>query len=114
MYKEIDELVESIIQDEIFKNYQVSEKALHSQELLLLLDRYQMVQEEYFKMKEYESYISIDDIKKKWKEMKEELAQHPQIQNYYYHYHQLNDLLDEITKIVFDGVSEDIYIDRWK
>ena len=26
----------------------------------------------------------------------------------------LNDLLDEVTHIVFDGISDEIYLDKWR
>lgn len=114
MYKEIDELVNAIVQDDIFKNYLEKESLLHSHELNSLLNKHQMIQDDYLRMKEYEGYVSIAETKEKLKDMKNELAQNNDIQDYYQSYYQLNDLLDEVTKIVFDGISQEIYINRWK
>jgi len=114
MYKEIDELIEAIVNDDVFQNYQEKEKVLHSDELMSLLNKHQMIQDDYLKMKNYEAYISIDDIREKLKEVKNELANHPQIQDYYQSYYQLNDLLDDISKIVFEGISQELCINRWK
>ena len=114
MYKEIDELIEVIIDDEIFKQYQKNEKLLHSEELFPLLSKHQILQDDYLRMKEYTKYVCIDEKKQKLKEVKKELMNHPQIQAYYQSYYQLNELLDEVTKIVFEGISEDIYTNQWK
>lgn len=114
MYKEIDDLVDAIVEDDIFKKYQVNNQKIKSEEMMPLLTKHQMIQEDYMKMKSYEPYVSIDETRKKLKDVKDELSHHPFIQDYYQSYYQLNDLLDEVTQIVFDGISKDIYINRWK
>ena len=114
MYKEIDELVKAISEDEVFLNYVRENRNLHNEDILSLLTKHQMIQDDYLKMKQYESFVSIEETKEKLKEVKIELSSHPQIQSYYQSYYQLNDLLDEVTHIVFDGISDEIYLDKWR
>lgn len=114
MYKEIDELIEAIINDEIFKQYQINEKLLQSDQIIPLLRKHQMIQDDYMKMKAYETYVCIDETKQQLKDVKDEISHNPHIQAYYKSYYQLNELLEEITHIVFDGISEDIYTNQWK
>lgn len=113
MYKEIDELIEAICKDDIFKNYHQSEKTLYQEDVMLLLSRHQMLQEDYLKMKRYQNYITNDDLKEKLKEVKDEMANHPQIRTYYQNYHAFNELLEEVTRLVFQGVSDEISFDMF-
>lgn len=114
MYKEIDELVNAILKDDIFQNYIEQNEKLNENELKDLLYKHQTLQEEYLRLKQYESYVSIEETKEQLKEVKNELSNHPIIQDYYQSYYQLNDLLDEVTHIIFKGVSSEIHFDKWK
>ena len=114
MYKEIDELITAIKSDDIYKDYQNKEYALYNQQLMLLLSRQKTLHEDYLRLRQYQNYISIDDIKKELQETKKEISDHPIIQSYYQSYYQLNELLENITKIVFQNISEDIVLERWK
>ena len=113
MYKEIDELVEAICQDDIFKKYCQSEKELYDSDVMALLSRHQMLQEDYLRMKKYENYISNDDIKVSLQEVKKEMTKHHRIQSYYQNYHELNDLLEEVTQWVFQDISDELSFDQF-
>ena len=108
MYKEIDELIEAICVDEIFQQYLQSEKKLHDEKIVLLLSRHQMLQEDYLRVKQYQNYMTSDDLKEQLKEVKKELFEHPQIQSYYQSYYALNDLLEKVTEIIFQGISDEL------
>lgn len=108
MYKEIDELIEAIYDDEIFQNYVQSEKKLHDETIMLLLSRHQMLQDDYLRVKQYQKYVPSDDLKAKLKEVKKEMFEHPQIQEYYQNYYALNDLLGKITEVIFHDISEEL------
>ncbi len=41
-------------------------------------------------------------------EVKKELFEHPQIQSYYQSYYALNDLLEKVTEIIFQGISDEL------
>ena len=114
MYTLIDELVETIINDEIFIKYKQNNKLLEDDDLKMLVSRHQVIFEDYLRLKEYEKYVSIDETKKELLEVKKELSDHPLIQQYYQSYYALNDLLEEITNIVFMNISDDIITNRYK
>lgn len=113
MYKEIDELVDAIVSDEKFKDFQRSQELLKDDDVYLLLSKHQSLQDDYMRLKQYENYVSIDETKEQLKEIKKQLMSHPYIQQYYQSYYQLNDLLEEVTHLVFDGISEEIEVNRW-
>ena len=52
--------------------------------------------------------MTSDDLKEQLKEVKKELFEHPQIQSYYQNYYALNDLLEKVTEIIFQGISEEL------
>ena len=114
MYKLIDELIDAICKDEIFIEYKQNNKLLEDDDLKLLVSRHQAIFEDYLRLKEYEKYVSIDGTKNELLEVKKELTDHPLIQQYYKSYYAINDLLEEVTNIVFDNVSDDIMMKRYK
>ena len=114
MYKLIDELVDAICKDEVFINYKQNNQLLEDEDLKQLVYRHQSVFEDYLRLKEYEKYVSIDETKKELLEVKKELTNHPLIQQYYQSYYAINDLLEEVTKSVFDGISDDVIANRYK
>lgn len=113
MYKEIDELIDVIVNDEVFKHYVKDNQLLKDKDIQSLLIKHQNLQDDYLKLKQYESYISIDETKQKLKEVKHQLSSHPYIQQYYQSYYELNDLLEEVTRIVFQNISDSIEMNRW-
>lgn len=114
MYKQIDELINAILKDDIYKNYQMKEQALYNQQLISLLSKQQILQEDYLRLRQYQNYVSCDDTKKELQKVKKEIFENSTIQTYYQSYYQLNELLDAVTKIVFQGISEDIVLEKWK
>lgn len=113
MYKKIDELIEVICQDNTFKQYIASSHALYDQETMALLSRHQMLQNDYMNMKTYQKYVSNDDLKESLKEVKQEMSKNPKILQYYQDYHAFNDLLEAVTKLVFDDISNELSFDTW-
>lgn len=114
MYKEIDELIEAISEDDVFLHYRECEHKLYDSHLESLLQKHQMLQEDYLKMKKYEQYASFDELKNDLRQVKNELIQNPLIQDYYQSYYALNDLLDEVTYIVFHDISDELQFNKWK
>lgn len=113
MYREIDELIEVICQDNVFICYKASEKALYDPETIALLSRHKMLQEDYMNMKKYQKYVSNDDLKKSLKDVKNDMIKHPKVQRYYQDYHAFNELLEEVTRTVFDNISDELSFDTW-
>lgn len=114
MYKEIDELVEVIYKDQIFINYKESEKSLYNQNIQSLLLKHQMLQEDYLKLKKYSQFVPIDETKQTLLDVKEEMKSNIMIQDYYNNYYRLNELLEEVTLIIFNKISQDINIEIFK
>ena len=53
-------------------------------------------------------------MKDELREIKKEVLDNPKIKSYYQTYHELNDLLENVTKTVFQGISEDITLERFQ
>ena len=114
MYTLIDNLVDAISKDKIFIEYKQNNKKIENDELKMLISRHQYIFEDYLRLKQYEKYVSIDETKKELLEVKKELTSHPLIQEYYKSYYSINDLLEEVTQVVFADISEDVKMDRYK
>lgn len=110
MYKEIDELIETIIQDNLFQDYLEKEKKLYQEDVMALMSQYQMVQSDYLRMKQYEKYISLDNMKETLQNLNQQMLDNPIILDYYQSYYQLNEMLEKVSYIVFDGISEELDI----
>lgn len=53
-----------------FNNIYNLEKKLHDEKIVLLLSRHQMLQEDYLRVKQYQNYMTSDDLKEQLKEVK--------------------------------------------
>lgn len=114
MYEIIDELIEAILQTNEFKNYQQAQKQLFQAQTVTLLSRYQSLMEDYLKIKNYSMDIGQNDLKANIREIQQEMNCHPDIQLYYQSYYQLNDLLEEVTQIIFQNISKDLKTERFQ
>lgn len=110
MYKEIDELIEAITKDDVFINFVEAEKKLYDEKVMALLSRHHNLQEDYLRFK---NYGHSDELYQQLKEVKKEVSQNPTIQTYYQSYYELNDVLDEMTKIIFQGISDELTFDTF-
>ena len=95
----LDKLITEIKLDQRYIDYVEAEKKLHNQEIDSLLHEYQNKLNQYDDLKKYNQYIDNQEIK-------DEI--HEDILDYYCKYHRLNDFLDEITKVVFGGISNEL------
>ena len=108
----LENLIHEIKQDQRYLNFIESEDKLQSKEVLTLLQEYHDLYEQYQDIKQYEPYISSDEIKEKWLTAKRRLSKDPTIQQYYQSYYELNELLEHITSIIFKDISDDIIITK--
>ena len=108
MEKIMDQLIEEIKKQPYYLNFKESEKQLDYEKDLI--QRYREVLDEYEQMKKYENYIDTSNVKEKLKSIKLEMNASLYIKKYYSNLHILNDQLDEITKLVFSGISDDLNI----
>ena len=95
----LDKLITEIKLDQRYIDYVEAEKKLHNQEIDSLLHEYQ---------KKYNQYIDNQEIKDEIRDLKKKIASNEDILDYYCKYHRLNDFLDEITKVVFGGISNEL------
>ena len=106
MEKIMDQLIEEIKKQPYYLNFKESEKQLDYEKNLI--QRYREVLDEYEQMKKYEDYIDTSNVKEKLKSIKLEMNASLYIKKYYSNLHLLNDQLDEITKLIFSGISDDL------
>ncbi|MCD7894910.1 MAG: YlbF family regulator [Erysipelotrichaceae bacterium] len=114
MFDIIDELIEEIKKDEIYQSYKKANLALNNPQTLALLSRRKNLMEDYNRLKQYEKYTSLDELNHDIKEVNQEINQNDIIMHYYKCYYQLNDLLEEVTSIVFDNISDELIVSRFE
>ena len=112
MYTEIEELIEAICHEQTYLTYsKAKEKLENDEKTLALLSRHQIAQENYLRVKKYGQ---ADDLKKELQEIKKDMMENQIIQDYYQAYYQMNDLLEDVAKIVFQNISDEIQIETLK
>lgn len=107
----IETLVNEIKKDSRYLAFIEQEKKL--QEVQPLLKEYQEASEMYQEVLKYQKHIDISKEKQRVRELKQKISTNQSVQDYYQAYHEVNDLLDSITKILFDGISEEIDTSRY-
>ena len=108
----MDQLIDVIKQQPYYKNFKNSEKKLDLEQDILIC--YRQVLDEYEEMKKYEDYVDITSIKDKLRKIQAKMNDSKVICDYYQSLHQLNDQLDEITKIIFQDISDDLLVSQFK
>ena len=88
----LDKLITEIKLDQRYIDYVEAEKKLN----------------QYDELKKYNQYIDNQEIKDEIRDLKKKIASNEDILDYYCKYHRLNDFLDEITKVVFGGISNEL------
>ena len=113
MFTLLNDLNECICNDEKYKAYIEAKKQLEKEDINQLLKKYQNISHDYFKLKQYEKYTDISSSKKEYIEIKKQISNKQIIQEYYTKYYELNGLLEEVTKIIFSGISDELLLDRY-
>lgn len=114
MEERLDRLINEIKLDQRYLDYLEAEKKLHQSDVMQLLKAYQDKINEYDELKKYEQYIDNSLLKEEIKELKRQMSMNDDIVDYYQKYHHLNDFLDEITKIVFGNISNELDLSPYK
>lgn len=114
MYEKIDELIAAILKSEEFINYHQAQCQLYQSETMALLSKYQSLMEDYLKIRDYSMDVGQKTLKKQIQNIQREINQHPDIQCYYQAYYQFNDLLEEVTQIVFENISCNLKLERFR
>lgn len=108
MYNKIDKVVNEIIKTDIYKDYINKYNDLYQEDVLLLLSKHSIIQEDYLRMKEYSKYRDDQNLYSEYKEVKKELMNNKSVQQYYQSYYELNELLEKVSQIIFDNISNDL------
>lgn len=108
----LDELIEGIKTHPIYLRFKENEVLLKQEEELLL--DYRRVLDEYQDLKQYEKYVDMSEVKTKLKKVQDKMNQSTIIQEYYLSYHALNNMLDELTKVIFGDLSSELFISPYR
>ena len=100
MNETIYDLIDAIKEDKRYLQFKEQSLKLLNQETKELLDNYQNLLQELDDLKKFEKYI--------------DLTQNENIQKYYQSYYKINELLDEVTKIVFKDISDSLDTSGYK
>ena len=111
MFDKIDIIVNEIKQTDEFKKFVSSTNNLNNKEIFLLLSKHSIIQEDYFNSKKYSQYIDNSEIEEKYKEVKRELMNNQYIIDYYESYYKINELLENVTSLLFDNISDELILD---
>ena len=108
MNETIYDLIDAIKED---KRYlQFKEQSLK----LLNQDNYQNLLQELDDLKKFEKYIDLTQKRQELNEVRKRMSQNENIQKYYQSYYKINELLDEVTKIVFKDISDSLDTSGYK
>lgn len=110
----IEALISEIKKDTRYLSFLIQEKKMQDATIQTLLKEYQEAINTYQEVKKYALHIDISKQEMKMKQLKQEISQHPVIQEYYEAYHQINRLLEEVTKIIYQDISTDLSTSRYK
>lgn len=114
----MEELIEALIieikKDNRYVSFFTNEKRLQDDSVQNLLNNYQEALNTYQDLKKYNQYIDISQQADDLKQLKKQISENNIIQDYYQSYHALNDLLDSVTKIVYNNISEELDLSQYK
>lgn len=110
----INKLVNEIKLDQRYLDYIEAEKKLYTKDVNALLHEYQAKLSHYEELKQFDQYIDNSQLKEEIKILKKQISDNDDILDYYQKYHRLNDFLEEITKIVFGNISEELDLSPYK
>ena len=114
MNETINELIEEIQKDSRYLSFKDKSKLLLNQETKELLDNYQNLLQELDDLKKFEKYIDLTQKRQELNEVRKRMSQNENIQKYYQSYYKINELLDEVTKIVFKDISDSLDTSGYK
>ncbi len=112
-YDLLEQLIESIKQEQCYQNFMKVKRDIDSkQNILLLISRIKEKEQQYQEMMKYKNYISLDDLKEEIRNLKISLYSYNEVIVYNSCLKILNNRLDEISNILFNGVSDELVTSR--
>lgn len=104
----------AIKEDKRYLQFKEQSLKLLNQETKELLDNYQNLLQELDDLKKFEKYIDLTQKRQELNEVRKRMSQNENIQKYYQSYYKINELLDEVTKIVFKDISDSLDTSGYK
>lgn len=114
MNETIYDLIDAIKEDKRYLQFKEQSLKLLNQETKDLLDNYQNLLQELDDLKKFEKYIDLTQKRQELNEVRKRMSQNENIQKYYQSYYKINELLDEVTKIVFKDISDSLDTSGYK
>lgn len=108
MNETIYDLIDAIKEDKRYLQFKEQSLKLLNQETKELLVNYQNLLQELDDLKKFEKYIDLTQKRQELNEVRKRMSQNENIQKYYQSYYKINELLDEVTKIVFKDISDSL------
>ena len=100
------------VTEQVYGEQEISQ--VLNQETKELLDNYQNLLQELDDLKKFEKYIDLTQKRQELNEVRKRMSQNENIQKYYQSYYKINELLDEVTKIVFKDISDSLDTSGYK
>ena len=114
MNETVYDLIDAIKEDQRYIQFKEQSLKLLDQETKELLENYQNLLKELDDLKKYEKYIDLTEKKQELNEIRKRMSQNENIQKYYQSYYKINELLDEVTRIVFKDISNSLDIPTYQ
>lgn len=108
MYDSIKELIDAIQEEDCFKSYRSSSKVFELPEVQSLMHEMDRLTQEKEDLSRFGSYCDTSHIQERITEIRRELYSLPEMSAYLEAYSELNTMLDDITDIVFDDISDEL------
>ena len=108
IYESINELIEAIKEEECFKSYHDSLQVFKLPEVESLMREMNRLNEEKEDVARFGTYCDTKERQERITNIRRELYSIPEMNAYLSAYSELNEMLDDITTIVFDDISDEL------
>lgn len=108
IYESINELIEAIKEEECFKSYHDSLQVFKLPEVESLMREMNRLNEEKEDLARFGPYCDMKELQERITNIRRELYSIPEMNAYLSAYGELNEMLDDITTIVFDDISDEL------
>lgn len=108
IYESIKELIEAIKEEECFKSYHDSLRVFKLPEVESLMREMNRLNEEKEDLSRFGPYCDTKELQERITNIRRKLYNIPEMNAYLSAYSELNEMLDDITTIVFDDISDEL------
>lgn len=112
IYPFIDALVAAIKEEDVYHELMAAEEALQEPGVQQLLTSYQDARERQKELAAHAPYIDLTDIDREVDALRAQVESHDAISTYQACYVRMSRMLDDVTELVFQGISDDLTTGR--